>query len=294
MKIGVIGLGYVGQATYEGLRNYYEVIWNDNADEPMGVQRATDRERTVRDRGLPSDIVKCDIVFICVPTPMDADGAANTTIVESVIDGLTRYASSIKTEPPILVIKSTVPPGTTARLDRKFLLFPIVFNPEFLTEANYLSDFANQDHIIIGGPRPASTQLKQMYTLPFPNAHIVKTDSTYAELVKYMTNCFLATKVSFANEMYQICQKFDVDYDKVVEYATLDHRMGTSHWNVPGPDGHVGWSGSCFVKDLNALMSIAEQLEVPVSTMRGAWATNLWVRPEKDWETLTGRAVTKE
>lgn len=253
MKIGVIGLGFVGQATYEGLRPYYDVKWCDKSTNPMGLQRATDEEQTTKDKiDLPSMLDR-DIVFICVPTPMDADGAANIGIVESVLVDL-EYSIHDDVRPlPVLVIKSTVPPGTTAMLAYKYKSFPVLFNPEFLTEANYLVDFATQDHIIIGGERPATGIVKQMYTLPFPEAKIIKTDSTYAELVKYMKNCFLATKVSFANDMKRICDHYDVDYDKIVEYATYDDRLGKSHWNVPGPDGRLGFGGTCVLPETNVL-----------------------------------------
>ena len=81
-------------------------------------------------------------------------------------------------------------------------------------------------------------------------------------MVKYLTNSFLATKVSFANEMYQICEGLDVDYDKVIEYATQDERLGDSHWNVPGPDGDFGYGGHCFPKDVKALMVVAEDMDI--------------------------------
>jgi len=300
MHIGVIGLGYVGQAVYEGLRSYYKVVtWCDLAEEPLGLLYATNKEQTKRDRVKDFDMVYCDIVFVCVPTPMNPDGSANVGIVEKVIANLHSISLSelLKGEidsPPIIVIKSTVPPGTTKHLGEKFRGTQIVFNPEFLREANYLDDFINQDHILIGGPRPATGIVKQMYTLPFPEVQITKTDSTYAELVKYMTNCFLATKVSFANDMKKVCDHFDVDYDKVMEYATYDERLGKSHWNVPGPDGHLGFGGTCFPKDMNALMAICWNMDISIPTIRGAWATNLEVRPERDWEELKGRAVTDE
>jgi len=290
MNIGVIGLGFVGQAAYEGLRPYYNVTWCDLAVYPMGLRRATEPRITELDRVHITRMSDRDIIFVCVPTPMDADGAANTSIVESVVMDL----SSLEyTGSPIVVIKSTVPPGTTKKLAEKHTQFQLVFNPEFLREASYLEDFDNQDHIIIGGPRPATGILKQMYTLPFPKATIVKTDSTYAELVKYMTNCFLATKVSFANDIKAICDHYDVDYDKVMEYATQDSRLGKSHWNVPGPDGHLGFGGTCFPKDMNALMVVARKAGISIPTIHGAWQTNLRVRPERDWEGLKGRAVTE-
>ena len=109
-----------------------------------------------------------------------------------------------------------------------------------------------------------------------------------------MTNTFLATKVSFANEMKQICDELKIDYDKVVEYSTYDERLGKSHWAVPGPDGKLGFGGSCFPKDLNALIKFADELNIGTWVLRSAWETNLDVRPEKDWRELKGRAVVEE
>jgi len=99
--------------------------------------------------------------------------------------------------------------------------------------------------------------------------------------------------------MAQICEALDksglnVDYDKVVEYSKYDKRLGDSHWAVPGPDGHRGYGGSCFIKDINAMISIAEKLGVDTSVLDGAWKKNLEVRPERDWEKLIGRAVSSK
>jgi UDPglucose 6-dehydrogenase len=101
----------------------------------------------------------------------------------------------------------------------------------------------------------------------------------------------LATKVSFANEIHQICQKLNVDYDKVIEYATKDKRLGTSHWAVPGPDGKVGFGLTCFPKDLNALINVALGLGLNPRIMKAVWEKNLEIRPEKDWEKLKGRTI---
>ena len=118
-------------------------------------------------------------------------------------------------------------------------------------------------------------------------------------MVKYLTNNFLTVKVAFANEMHQICQSLEkaglnVDYDKVVEYAKYDERLGSSHWAVPGPDGKFGYSGSCFPKDINAMISVGDRLHVDTPVLDGAWKKNLEVRPERDWEKLIGRAVSNK
>ena len=113
-------------------------------------------------------------------------------------------------------------------------------------------------------------------------------------MVKYFTNCFLATKVSFSNEIRQICEKIDVDYDKVVEYGLYDERLGKTHFSSPGPDLKFGFGGSCFPKDINALISFAKTLDIDPAVLESAWKKNLQVRPEKDWEKLLGRAVVDE
>ena len=122
---------------------------------------------------------------------------------------------------------------------------------------------------------------------------IIKTGSTYAEMVKYVTNCFLATKVSFANEMSEICTYLDIDYDKVIEYAKHDDRLGYSHWDVPGPDGDFGYGGHCFPKDVKALINVAMELDSNVRpTMLVATdAKNNDIRKNKDWLEQKGRAV---
>jgi len=277
--LGVIGKGFVGEAVYEGMKHAFAIETYDK--DPKKSTTSSIQELAE----------KSDIIFICLPTPMRQDGSCDTSIVESVLIKLNLYQK-------VVVIKSTIPPGSTEKYNQTYKNISCVFNPEFLTEANYINDFKNQDRIIIGGPHEAVTLVKQMYQIAYPNVPTTKTSSTIAELVKYMTNCFLATKVAFANEIYQICKKLDVDYDKVVEYSTKDKRLGTSHWAVPGPmpapDGSLkpGFSGSCLCKDINALIYKAKQLGIDPKVMRGAWEKNLEVRPERDWEQLKGRAVS--
>jgi len=292
MKIGIVGQGFVGTAVREVMSNYYEC-------------NTFDIKQECNCDTLQELVTNSEVIFVCVPTPMNRDGSCNTDIVEDVIsdindavwvDRLNHNPRAMSHNPKtdkIVVIKSTVPPGTTERLNEENDNVTVIFNPEFLTEANFIEDFKNQDRIIIGGDRPATTKVRQMFSVAFPETPIVKTGSTTAEMVKYMTNSFLATKVSFANEIKLICDKLDIDYDKVVEYATYDERLGKSHWSVPGPDGHGGFGGSCFPKDLNALIKVAESMDLEVETLRGAWQTNLEVRPECDWNELKGRAVVE-
>lgn len=245
------------------------------------------------------------VYFVCVPTPMFEDGSADLSIVEAVLDELSKVTSD---RPRIAVVKSTVPPGSTEAWNRKYecTALRVVFNPEFLREASALDDMRDQNRIVLGGPRPHINKVKQVFEAAFPNVPIVKTSSSTAEMVKYMTNVHLAVKVALANEFYQVCEALDkaganIDYDKVVEYATMDERLGRSHWKVPGPmpaddtgEPALGFGGSCFVKDINALMAVARSLGVEPKVMSGAWQKNVEVRPRRDWEKLVGRAVSKK
>jgi len=279
-SIGIIGQGFVGTAVKEGMKQFYKI-------------NTFDLNGKCNCETIGELIDTSDIIFVCVPTPMKKDGECDTSIVEAVVKDINQTVNAGQ-DGKIVVIKSTVPPGTTERLNSQNEYIQVVFNPEFLTEANSINDFKNQNRIIVGGPRPASTRVRQLFSKAFPKANIIKTHSTIAEMVKYMTNTFLTTKVSFANEMYQICQRLDIDYDKVVEYSTYDERLGKSHWSVPGPDGHYGYGGSCFPKDINALIHLSKELNWNPEILISAWYTNLKVRPEEDWKKLKGRAVVEE
>lgn len=296
-KIGIIGQGFVGSAIREGMRHAFEVVTYDKKDgNNIWVHCSTHVHPS-----MPADDPIAKVlelvdgpIFVCVPTPMNADGSASTAIVDSVVKSIVNHPSYKDSEAGPVIIKSTVPPGTTERL-MKETGAGIIFNPEFLTEKNAAEDFKNQNRIIIGGPRPWSNVVKNMYQKAYQNVPTVKTSATTAEMVKYVTNTFLATKVAYANEIAQICNLLDdVDYDKVIEYATKDSRLGNSHWSVPGPDGKMGFGGSCFPKDLNALIAATEGIEGDCPLLKAVWAKNLEVRPERDWEELKGRAVVDD
>jgi UDPglucose 6-dehydrogenase len=248
------------------------------------------------------------VFFVAVPTPMNTDGSADLSIVESVVADIA-IAPNPRNLQRSIVIKSTIPPGTTEKFNEKYgsKQCGIVFNPEFLREATAIEDMRNQDRIVLGGPHPHVNIVRDLYKVAFPTVPIFKTSSTNAELIKYVTNCFLASKVSFANEIYQLCDALankglNVDYDRVIELATLDKRLGASHWQVPGPmpandDSNkllFGFSGSCFVKDINALIFIMKQLNIDPKMLSAAWEKNLEVRPQRDWENLVGRAVSSK
>ena len=280
-SIGIVGQGFVGSAVKAGLENFFEIETFDLIKEKSTCQ------------SIQELVNKTNTIFVCIPTPMNKDGSCYTGFVDKVLDELNQaaYFDGMGYATLNIAIKSTIPPGTTESFNKKYNALNIVFNPEFLTEANAINDFKNQNRIIIGGPRPASTKFRQIYSKAFPKVKIIKTGSATAEMVKYLTNSFLATKVSFANEIYQICEKLDIDYDKVVEYAQHDERLGYSHWNVPGPDGDFGYGGHCFPKDVKALIYVAQELGVPAIMLTATDFKNSDVRTDKDWESQKGRAV---
>ena len=273
MVIGIVGQGFVGTAVNEGLKQYFKIETYDIA-------------KTSTCESLADLSEKSDVVFVCLPTPMKKDGSCHIDIVESTLLGL-----DVIDECKTIVVKSTIPPGTTEKWNSLFANIQVVFNPEFLTEANSIEDFKNQNRIIIGGPRPATTKVKRVFAKAFPKVPIIKTGSTTAEMVKYFLNCFLATKVSFANEMYQICGGLGIDYDKVTEYAIYDERLGKSHLNVPCPDGDFGYGGHCFPKDVNALIKVAQDLSIEPHMLKATNEKNNKVRKNRDWEKQEGRAV---
>ena len=278
MTIGIVGQGYVGSAIKVGFESHYDLHTYDKFD----LAKST----------LPNinDLVQeCEVIFVCVPTPMRKDGTCYTGIVEEVVKEID-YCVDTDRDKPIVVIKSTVPPGTTDRLNKSYSNVNVIFNPEFLTEENFLDDFKNQSRIILGGTRKGTNLLRQIYSKVFPQATIVKTGSKTAEMVKYFINNFLATKVSFANEMYKVCEQIDIDYDKVVEYATYDERLGKSHWAVPGPDGDYGYGGHCLPKDLSAIINQFETYGL----LEAVENVNDQVRDNRDWEEMKGRAIIDE
>ncbi len=287
MKLGIVGQGFVGLALKAGFEKHYEIETYDKYE----VDKST--------CDLADLVAKCKVIFVCVPTPMNLDGSCHTDIVESVVKEIDKWSYAYwgnKNIKPTVVIKSTIPPGTTDRLHRKYKSVDVIFNPEFLTEATFIEDFKNQNRIILGGIRRGTNKLRQVYSKVFPRTTIVKTGAKHAEMVKYFTNCFLATKVSFANEMKMLCDELDLDYDKVVEYATYDERLGKTHWAVPGPDGELGFGGHCLPKDLNALISVAvdNSLGLYINVLSGVLETNNKVRKNRDWEDMKGRAVIDE
>lgn len=280
MEIGILGLGYVGKALKAGFEAKFKNVY------------CYDKYQTKLNNvdSLISLVSYSEIIFICLPTPMDENGKCDSSLIDDELSKINSIASDINTLKTV-VIKSTVIPGTTTMMNNKNEHLNIIFNPEFLTERNFLNDFKNQDRIILGSDSGDIEIVKKIYREIFPDVPIIQTNCTTAEMIKYVTNTFLATKVSFANQIKMICDSLNLEYDDVIKFSAYDKRLGDSHWEVPGPDGNKGFGGSCFPKDLRALTFLSKELGVDSDFLEFIWNFNIKIRGKKDWELLKGRAV---
>jgi len=241
-KIAVIGYGFVGKAIVDLFKYHYKMEIYDPA-----YLEYNDKTK----------ISKCDLAVICVPTEMKLDGECDLSIVEETIKWV---------DVPLILIKSTIPPGTTKYLVEKYKK-RICFSPEYIGEGNYFVPFWKYPHpkelkyhdfMIIGGNREdCSDILSYFKPIMGPNAKYHITNSNVAELTKYMENCWGATKVTFCNEFYEIAQVFNVDFDELRELWLLDKRVERMHTLVFKEKR--GFGGKCFPKDVNAIIKASEK-----------------------------------
>lgn len=271
-SVGVIGNGFVGESQAFAFSPIADIkIYDVDPLKSLSTLEETHN---------------CDFVFVCVPTPMKKDGSQDISYIEEVF--------SKSTEKPIYIIKSTILPGTTNKLINTFPNAKIIFSPEFLTERTAKLDMLTQARIILGGEKWMTEKVRLLFEQRFMNRHIIETDSTTAELIKYMNNTFFATKVSIVNEFKLLADKIGADWKTALYGFAADSRIGDSHLHVPGPDGRLGYGGTCFPKDVNALLTFAKERNINLNTIEGGWKTNLEVRPERDWELSKGRAVSED
>lgn len=271
-KIGIIGFGIVGQALAYGfsqpeIKDKYDIKYFDK-------YKDTD--------SLESVVSASEFIFICLPTPMkDDESGIDLSIIEDSIKEITKYTNNTE---KIIVIKSTVVPGTTTSLEKRHPKSNFAFNPEFLTEANYLEDFLRADRNIIGANNDrTSLRVVALYRQRFPGTKIFQTDTTTAEMVKYMANAFLATKVIFANEMFEICQALGIKYEEVKGMVVGDRRIYDSHLDVTTARG---FGGKCFPKDIVALIGRAKELKIDPKLLETTWSINKKIRNVRDWEEI--------
>ena len=271
-KVGVIGNGFVGESQAYAFSPVADVKIFD-----VNPVKAT---HTLL------EVLSQDFIFVALPTPMKENGEQDISYIENFFSNIGLYNTDA-----VFILKSTVLPGTTKQLIDKHK-FNIVFCPEFLTEKTAKLDMLTQSRIVIGGNTQHTEKVLELFKARFGQKHYVLTDSTTAEFIKYMANTFLAVKVSVVNEFYRMSEALGADWDKALEGFVSDPRIGNSHTQVPGHDGKLGFGGTCFPKDINALITMGKELNVDMNTLEAAWKTNLEVRPEQDWKQLVGRAIT--
>lgn len=273
MNIGVIGYGYVGRATGEGFATNPDnkLFWYDKFKESPNT--------------LEEVIEKSDFIFVAVPTPIFSDySGMDMSIVEEVVG---QVAEKIKDPAKIVIIKSTSLPGTTKKMAQKYPEINFVMNPEFLTQENANADFLKPFRTVIGCPNSdVGLRVQKLYEtiLPADQPYYI-TDVTSAEVIKFMSNLILASKVLLANEFYDLAQKVGANYLDVRAAVEADPRIGR-HLGVPGPDGDRGFGGACFPKDTIGLLGVAKKEGVDMSALKGIWDKNLKIRKNRDWEEM--------
>ncbi len=259
VRIGIIGLGFVGSAILNSLSDrFIDLIIID----PDKGHNST-----------YTDLAGAEAVFVCVPTPRDDTGNCDTSILEDVLDRLhnIRYTG-------VIISKCTAPPNAYQRLNEQYP--NLVHVPEFLTASKAMQDYLNGSFAIIGGSIKAYMNEAERFTkISQQNLKtIVHCDIGEAALTKYAINSFLATKVVFMNELRGLAVASGLDYDVIAEMISLDERIGHSHMRVPGPDGTFGFGGHCFPKDTEALLSLSKDLGVTMQVLEAALKKNLLLR----------------
>jgi UDPglucose 6-dehydrogenase len=278
MKIGIIGVGIVGGTTAKVLEKKHELFLYDK------FKSEYNSEKRLEDLALNSEVT-----FICVPTPMKITGEIDNSSVYNSLNQLLEETKKIERnfEDILVTIRSTAVSGTTDKLADKYP-FRFAFNPEFLREKYAIEDMENTDRIVIGANDEKSiNQMKEIYRPLFPNARYIITTRKEAEMIKYAANVTLASQITTANEIYQICKAVGVNYDTIKEAILTDSRIGRNI-DVPGPDGDFGFGGKCFPKDLKALIRLSQEKEYDPYLLQEIWRTNERLRKNKDWLKIKG------
>ncbi len=255
MKISIIGLGFVGNAMLQSFNvkntenNNKYLIYGYDKYKNDGI-------------GELKICIDSNIIFLALPTEYDNDKKEYNKIhIYNVLDELEKYNYN-----GCVVIKSTIEPTTTEKIQDKYKTMHFVHNPEFLTARTAFNDFHNQTHIVLVKSSFCSDQmynnLVEFYKTLYPNANISICTSSESESMKIYCNSFYAVKVQFFNELYLLSQKINVDYNNVLQLMLKNNWINPMHTSVPGPDGKLSYGGLCFPKDTNALLQVMKNNDV--------------------------------
>lgn len=270
-KIGIIGYGIVGEALAYGFREASggtdQILFYDKYKESLSLDEVVKRS---------------DFIFIALPTPMKKDESGiDLSIIENSIAEIAPLTDGTD---KIVVIKSTVIPGTTRKMEKKYPKTQFAFNPEFLTEANYLQDFLNADRTVIGASNDlVSRRLAAVYIKRFPQTQIFQTDPTSAEMVKLAANALMASKITMANIFYDLCEKLGIKWEEVKHMVAADPRIGPACLEVTSVRG---WGKKCFPKDWVNLMGLYQGMDIDQAVLKMIWEHNKKIRKVHDWEEI--------
>lgn len=274
--VGVAGVGCVGSA----LLNYYNRDCNGSYTNIKCI--GYDKYKTLYDANF-DELLKQDIIFLTLPTLYKEElEQYDKTAIHDVCGRLNeaRYDG-------LVVVKSTVEPGTTEKLTTLYDSLDFAHNPEFLTARTAYQDFVNQSHIVIGTPKRCNLEkvnrLSQLFKLCWPNARHTFSTSNESEAMKIFCNCFYAQKISIFNEFYLLCQKQGMNYSKVRDMMLMNNWINPMHTQVPGPDGKMGYGGMCFLKDTAALNQHLKRHSVPSKMIEASVDENRIIRGEEDY-----------
>lgn len=259
MKIGIIGYGYVGKAVAAAYEQDLVMINDPVYKDSVAVSE------------LKRD---CGAIFVCVPTPSYKDGSCDTTVLEEVVAQLVGFTG-------VVIVKCTATPQTYIGLENKYPDLKIAHVPEFLTAANAIADYQWPVQIVIGCKNEIRQDVFSAIItdkINFDMTTVKWCSIAEAAMVKYVANTMLAMKVVINNEYYDICKTLGISWDNVARVAAGDPRLGTTHWQVPGPDGSRGFAGACFPKDVAALLSLANFLHTDPSMLEAAVTKNQKLR----------------
>jgi UDPglucose 6-dehydrogenase len=256
-KIGIVGLGVVGNAVKQSFESCGELVTID-IDKNKGFHTYED----IRD---------CEAIFVCVPSPMSADGRCDASALESVLHSIGKDYTGV------IISKVTATPDIYQKLENDYK--NLVYVPEFLTEANANQDYHRSSFFVIGGSINAyKKEAERILSYTHKTSSFYKCSIAEASLIKYIINSFLATKVVFMNEFFSLSQAYNCNWNTVAQGLSLDQRMGNSHTRVPGPDGSFGFGGMCFPKDVSAILKNAEDHQVNLNTLKEANKKNTLLR----------------
>ena len=257
--IGIIGVGFVGDAIAKSYS--------------FGDVKLVLRDHAKGHNATYDELKECEGIFICVPSPSNPDGSCDGSILEDVLKNFKDYEG-------VLISKVTATPEIYEHLQKEYR--NLVYVPEFLTAANAVQDYANEDWAIIGGEIKAyQREAERLISYSKKNLRTQFCSIGEASFYKYIVNSFLATKVVFMNEMNSIAEKNGYNWRDIQNMMLYDNRMGPSHTAVPGPDGQYGFGGMCFPKDTSAILHYADKIGCDLNVLSAAVKKNSLLRLRK-------------